>query len=270
MKTLWVEIRAWSNCLPVTVMGKTDCTWGHLIYYQSNQIRKMKYQRPLPPKPTLLPGCNLTPDFLCLLPSSNSGVWGMEAAFSSSATPSSPGRHSSHSFPASAWSLSMNFSNVSPSHELQFSMNCSCVGSQGSQTLPGAYSSTGFPVVTGFPLGIHQLWHEVSPTPVKISMSSRGTAPPPWSDCTTGFRGISVPASGETLPLLLHWPWSLQGCVSHTFSALFLDAASVAPFLFPLLKSVFPEALPPLLLDSALASGRSTLELGDIVSVRQG
>jgi len=24
----------WGNCLPITIMGKTDLTWGKLIYHQ--------------------------------------------------------------------------------------------------------------------------------------------------------------------------------------------------------------------------------------------
>lgn len=91
-------------------------------------------------------------------------------------------------------------------------------------------------------------------------MGCRGTAASPWS---------ALQAAGDSpfqclehiLPLLIHWPWCLQGCCSHRFSPCSsLDAIAAAQQLLFLLKSVIPEVPPLLLMGPALASSTSILE----------
>lgn len=145
-----------------------------------------------------------------------------------------------HGDPAPA-DCSMNFSNVSYSHRLQFFINCTSVGPShrvqsfrnrfqrgfpvGSQVLPGACFSTGFP------------WgHSLPEASTCSSMGVSASGPLlhlglPWAaevqPCLTvvfmtGRRGISAPAPGAppALPSLLAWV-SAGLFLSHTLTPLF-------------------------------------------------
>lgn len=99
------------------------------------------------------------------------------------------------------------------------------------------------------------------------SKGCRGISAPP---CTSkGDRGIiSALAPGAPSPLLLHWPWYLKNYFPHIFSL--LSVASVVQQLCPLLIDITTAVLPPLLMDSALASSGFLLELAGIGSVGHG
>lgn len=78
----------------------------------------------------------------------------------------------------------------------------------------------------------------------------------------TGWTPHTLPLQGN----LCSGTWSpsdcLQGCFSHILSL--LPLAAVVQQIFPLLECVIPEALPPSLMGSALASGGSILESAGI------
>ena len=134
----------------------------------------------------------------------------------------------------------MNCSNMSPSHRLQFFINCSSAG-----PFHGVQSSR------------NRLHHRGRP------WAARGQpASPCSSPCTAGesvFRRLE-----HLLPTLLHWPECLQSCFSHIFSLLSPPAT-----FSPLLKHIIAEALPLLLIGLALASGESILELVGIGFIRR-
>lgn len=71
------------------------------------------------------------------------------------------------------------------------------------------------------------------------------------------------------LPLHIHWLWCLQSCFSHVFTSLFW--LLLVLHIFSLLhKNVIPEALPPPLTGSALASVKSLLKPAGIGSIGHG
>jgi len=131
--------------------------------------------------------------------------------------------------------------------------------SVGPQVLPGACSSM------GSPRG-HNLLQASTCSSVGSSMVRRGTA------CLTtvfsaGCRSISAPAPGAPPPS----PFSLtfvstELLLSRIATPLFCFNCHYAGFL-PLLN-VIPEALPPSLMGSALASGGSILEPAGVGSIR--
>ncbi|KAK4827158.1 hypothetical protein QYF61_015112 [Mycteria americana] len=203
------------------------------------------------------------------------------------------GGDSSHSSPAPAWGpshgrqSSMNCSNVGPFHEVQsFRNRLLQRGSPtGSQVLPAnllqrgilspwihrscqrpalAWASHG--VTASF--GIHLLWcgvlHglQVDICSTINPMGCRGTSLPHHGlhhglqgNLCSGAWSTSTPPSSLTLV-------SAELFLSHTLTPLLW-----LPFhssFFPLLKYVIPEALPPSLMGSALASGGSILELAAV------
>ena len=127
------------------------------------------------------------------------------------------------------------------------------------QVLPGAYSSMGSP--GGQSLIWASTWSSMG-----SSTGCRGTA------CLTtvfsaGCRSISAPAPGAPPPS----PFSLtfvstELLLSRIATPLFCFNCHYAGFL-PLLN-VIPEALPPSLMGSALASGGSILEPAGVGSIR--
>ena len=221
--------------------------------------------------------------FLYLLPLSGTEGWGMGVVVSSShvvsAAPSS-----SRSSCAPAWGLShrsqssMNFSNVGPSHGLQFLTNCSSVGAfhrvqsfrnrllqhgspTGSQVLPANLLQHGLPTESQPLLGIYLLWHGILHG-LQVDICSN-----------VDLHGLQA----HSLPRLLHGlqgnccfsAWSssstyfftdLGVCrfVSLTLSHSTLQLQLLQGFFFLLLKYIITEAWRLLLI--ALASSWSHLE----------
>jgi len=129
--------------------------------------------------------------------------------------------------------------------------------STGLQVLAGACSSAGSSAGSQLPSGINLLWCGVPSTgyrwisaPLWTSMGCRGTT------CLTMVFSMSckgrlcAPASGA--PPRRPASLTLVSVELFRFPTVF----------FPLLKYVIPEALPPLLMGSALASGRYHLRAG--------
>ncbi|KAK4810648.1 hypothetical protein QYF61_007385 [Mycteria americana] len=160
----------------------------------------------------------------------------------------------------------MNFSNVGPSHGLQFFMNCSSVGSfHRVQSFRNGLLQCGLSMGSQLPSGhIHLLRHGVL-----YGLQE--------DICSTvdlhGLQGDSLPHHGlhhELQGNLCPGAWSTSSSsfftdlgvcrvVSLTYSHSSFPAAVVQQFL-PLLKYVITEALPPSLMGSALASSGSVLE----------
>jgi len=205
-----------------------------------------------------------------------------------SGSPSSSGEDSSHSAPALAGGpthgrqLSMKFASMSPSHGvLSFRNRLLQRGSPTeSQALPANLLRRGFLSPWG-----HRFWQEPAPAraPHGVTASFGHSTAPAWGPAQAaggdllhvnlhglqgdnllhcallhGLQGNLLQHLEHLLPLLLHCPWWLQSCFSRIFSLLFPAAA--AQGFFPLPKYVIPEALPWLLMGSALASGGSVLE----------
>jgi len=105
------------------------------------------------------------------------------------------------------------------------------------------------------------------PAPLWTFMGCRDSLP--HHGLLHGLQGTSAPVPGAPPPLLLHRPACLQSCSSHVVSLLSL-LLPCHRFLPLLLKSVIPEVLPLLLMDSALASDGSTLELAGIGFIARG
>jgi len=252
-----------------------------------------------------LPFCELHFQFLSLLPTSSAGEQGTWVAVSSShiisAAPSSSQGGLLTLFLCSiAGSLcgrqsSTTFCNVSPSHGLQFFMNCSSVGppwghkpcqqtcstmgsshSTGPQVLPGACSSTGSPQG-------HSLFWASSCSGVGSSVGCRWISAPPWTSMgcrgttclamvfSTGCRGISAPAPGAPPS----HPSSLTLVSAELFLLHLLGPLSWLLLLLhssfsPLLNYVMPEVLPPSLMGLALASSGSVLDLAGTGSIKSG
>jgi len=195
----------------------------------------------------------------------------------------------------------MNFSNMSPSHRLQSSMNCPSVGPfhrvqsfrnrllqhgspTGSQVLPANLLWRGLLSSQG-----HRSWQDPAPVWAShgvtgsfgcIHLPRRGVLTGLQVDiCSTmdlhGLQGHCLPHHG-----LLH---GLQGNLcfgawSTSFpsftdlgvcrvASLAYSHYSLALQFFFLIQYVIPEVLPPLLLGSVLASGRSVPELAGIGSI---
>ncbi|KAM9591174.1 uncharacterized protein ACIBXB_006073 [Morphnus guianensis] len=201
---------------------------------------------------------------------------------------------------------STNFSNVGPSHGLQFFTNCSSMGSfhrvqsfrnrllqrgspTGPQVLPenllqhgllsmGCSSCQELAPARGSP------WAAGS---FRAHLPALAWGPPQaagWDICSTvdlhGLQGDNLRHHGLHHGVqgnLCSGTYSTSSpsftdlgvcrVVSLTYSHSSLPAA-VAQHFFPLLKNVITEALPLLLIGSALASGGSVLELADIGFVR--
>jgi len=146
--------------------------------------------------------------------------------------------------------------------------------STGPQVLAEACSSTGSPQghsflqastcssVGSLPRGAGgYLLHHGPPS------AAGGHPASPWSSpCTVGESLLQH--LEHLLPLLLHCPWCLQSCFSHTVSLPSIRCCCSTPGFPSLLKYIIPEVLPPLLMGSALASSGSILELAGIGSVR--
>jgi len=93
----------------------------------------------------------------------------------------------------------------------------------------------------------------------------------PWSSSRAAREDSLLRYLEHPLPLLLNCPWCLQSCFSHIVSLLSLDCCLPAVLgFFHLLKYVIPEALPPSLIGSALASGGSVLEPAGTGCIRHG
>ena len=174
-----------------------------------------------------------------------------------------------HSSPAPLWhpshgrQPSTNVSSVGPSHWLQFFVNCSSMGylprgavlqeqPTSAQSSHGVTVSFGLPsapargpprAASGYLLHCGPLW------------AAGGKPASPWSSPWAAGEPL-LWSLEHLLPLLCHWPWCLQSCFFYIFSLL-----SPLAVLFPILKYVITEVLPPLLMGLALASSRSILEL---------
>jgi len=147
--------------------------------------------------------------------------------------------------------------------------------SMGPQVLAGVCSSMGFP-------WSHSLLQAYICSSMGSSTGYRWISAPPWTSMgcrgttcltmvfITGCRGkISALASGAPPPP----PSSLtlvsaELFLSHSLTPLSQTAISMQ--VFPLLKYVISETLPPLLIGLALASSGSVLELAGIGSIRHG
>ncbi|XP_049649850.1 uncharacterized protein LOC126035357 [Accipiter gentilis] len=207
------------------------------------------------------------------------------------------GEDSSRSSPDPAWGpshgrqSSMNFSNVTPPHGLQFFTNCSSVGPfHGVQSFRNGLLQRGLLSLHGVPGPARSLLQcrlsTGSQPPSGVSTSSgvgsstgcRRISAPPWTsmDCrgtacltmvfTTGCRGISALVPGAPPPPPSSLTWVSAGLfLSHILTPLF--RLLLRSRFFPLLKYVIPEALPPSLIGSALASGGSFLELAGTGSI---
>ena len=103
--------------------------------------------------------------------------------------------------------------------------------SLGLQVLAGACSSAGLPTGSQLPLGIYLLRRGVPSTdyrkrsaPLWTSMDCRGTTCLTMVFITSCKGRLSAPTFwAPPSPLLLHWPWCLQGCFSHIISLLSLN-----------------------------------------------
>jgi len=140
--------------------------------------------------------------------------------------------------------------------------------STGPQVLAGACSSM------GSPQGHSLLWAHPPAQHRVPSTGYRWISAPPWTSIgcrgtacltmvfSTGCRGISVLAPGAPPS-----PPSLALVSAGLFLSYSLTPLSYCSFLFPLLNYVIPEALPPSLVGSALASSGSVLEPAGIGSI---
>jgi len=199
--------------------------------------------------------------------------------------------------------FSMSYSNMSPSHGLQLFINCPSVGPShgvesfrnrllqcgsptGSQALPANLLQRGLlspqvcrscqePAPAWAPHGVNSLLRASPCSSVGPSMGCRWRSAPLWTSmgCRGSLthqcllhrcRGTSTLAPGASPP-----PPSALALVS---AGLFLTSShschlAAAGFFF-LLNYVIPEALPPSLMGSALASGGSILEPASIGSIR--
>ena len=202
----------------------------------------------------------------------------------------------------------MNFSSVGPSHRLQCFTNCSSVGPShrlqsfwhrllqlgsptGSQVLPENLFQRGLlsPWVYRSCLEPGPAWASHGVTASFGNPLLRcGVLPGLQVEiCSTvdlpGLQGDSLPHRGLPHGLqgnLCSSAWSTSSpsfctdlgvcrvvSLTCSHSSLWLQFLLSSNF-FPLLKYVLPEALPPLLMGSDLASGRSVLEPAGIGSVR--
>jgi len=131
----------------------------------------------------------------------------------------------------------------------------------------------GLPMGSQPPSGIHLLQHGVP------SMGYSWISAPPWTSMgcrgttclttvfSTGCRGTSALVPGAPPPPSFFTDLGVCRVVSLTSSHSSIPAAVVQQP-FPLLKYVMPEALPPSLMGSALASGGSILEPAGIGSIK--
>ena len=211
---------------------------------------------------------------------------------------------------APAWGLSrrrqssMNFSILSPSHRLQFFMNCPSVGPS-HLSLGTGCSSVGPP--WGPASKPAPVWSSHSMCPqvlaetcssldspqdhifLRTYISSMGSSTgfrrisaPPWT--SLGCRGttcltmvfivsckgrLSSLVPGAPPPLSFFSDWGVCRVIPLASSHSSLLTA-VPQQVLPLLKYVIPEALPPSLLGLLLGSGRSILEPPGTGSVRHG
>jgi len=229
----------------------------------------------------ILPRLSFTPDIMYLLIPSGAGGQGMVVVVISShvvsAVLSSSGGGLHTLFPCSRV---RSLSQETVPHKLlqreSFPMGCSPSGTDFSnldlplahrfcqQTCPSvAFSFHGFTgpgrslLQRGLPMGSQSPSGASTCSSLEFSMDCRSVSFPPWTsmDCkgtacltmvfTTGCRGISAPVSGTAL-----LPYSLSSLCCCCSTVLF----------FPLFIYVVTEALPLLLMGSALASGESVLE----------
>jgi len=142
----------------------------------------------------------------------------------------------------------------------------------GTQVLPGACSSM------GSPWG-HSLLRASTCSSVGSSPGCRWRSAPPWTStgcrgtacptmvCSMGCRGTSALAPGE--PPLAPSSLTLVSAelfLSHILTPLFWLLLHSS--FFPLFQYIIPEALPPSLMGSALASSGSVLDPAGIGSIR--
>ena len=149
-----------------------------------------------------------------------------------------------------------------------FSVGSSLHGATGPQVLPGACSSA------GFPRG-HSVLRASTCSGVGSSTGCRWISAPPWTSMgcrgtacltmvfTTGCRGISLCSGAwSTSSPSFFTDLGVCGVVPLTSSHSALSGCNCYSSVtsFPFLKYVIPEALPLLLIGSALGSSRSVLE----------
>lgn len=100
------------------------------------------------------------------------------------------------------------------------------------------------------------------------SWTAGWTFAPPWSSPCVSEESLLWHLQ-HLHPLFIHWPCCLHSCFFHIFSFISLSCCCATGF-FPLFNYVIPEVLPPLLMGSAFASNRPSLELSGIDSIRRG
>ena len=168
---------------------------------------------------------------------------------------------SSHSATAPAWGpshkrqSSMDFSNVSPSHRLQFFRNCSSVAPfYGVQSFRNRLLQCGI---------LHRLQVDICAT---IDLHGLQEDSLPHHGLLHGLQGNLCSSAWRTSSFFFT---DLAVCrvVSITYSHLFLLLQNTQIF-FVLLKYLITEALPLLLMGSALASVGSFLEPAAIDPIR--
>jgi len=241
MKGSRVETRTGRDHSPVTVTGKTDGTWGgKTVYHQSNQSRIVRNEnRSSNTFPPPLPSsrAQLHSHFSPSSPraAQGDGEWGCGQFITRCLCRSFLLRgRTPHTLPL--------LQHEGSSHGRQFFMNCYSAGpSHGLQLCTNVDPSYG---VQSF----------------RNRLLQRGSP--------IVCRGTSAPAPGAP-PHFFFTDLGVCGVVSLTQSHSSLSTA-VPQQVFPLLKYVILEVLPPSLMGSALGSSGSVLEPAGTGSVRHG